>query len=182
MTNTAPWRVLRRKTVYESPWVNLHQDTVQLPDGSVVEGHHVVDYPKHAAGVIPIGQDGRLLLVDHYRFITRTRGWEIPAGRIEQNEDPQDCAGRELIEEAGYVAGSIQKLGRYYASIGSSNLTFHLFVARNLTPTGGPLDTNEIMDRRWFSPAEVRQLIVHNSILDGLSLTALLWAMQAALI
>jgi 8-oxo-dGTP pyrophosphatase MutT (NUDIX family) len=182
MSSNAPWRVLKRKVVYQSPWINLFQDTVQLPDGSIIEDHHVLDYPKHAAGVIPVGADGRVLLIDHYRFITRTRGWEIPAGRIDEREEPQDAATRELIEETAYVAGSISKLGRYYAAIGSSNLTFHLYIARNLTPTGGAVDANEVLDRRWFTVSEIRQLIVHNTILDGLSLTALLWAMQMGVI
>lgn len=178
----APWRVLKRKAVYESPWVNLYQDTVQLPDGSLVEDYHVVDYPRHAAGVIPIGCDGRILMVDHYRFITRTRGWEIPAGRVEFDEDPAQTVARELEEEAGHGAGSIEKLGHYIASIGSSNMTFHLFVARDLQPSDRPLDTNEIMGKRWFTADEVRGLIGANAILDGLSLTALLWAMQKGII
>jgi 8-oxo-dGTP pyrophosphatase MutT (NUDIX family) len=182
MSNLIPWRVQKRKVVYQSPWVNLYQDTVQLPDGTIIEDHHVVDYPRNAAGVIPLGNDGRVLLIEHYRFITQTRGWEIPAGRIDDREEPQQAAARELIEEAAHVAGSITALGRYYAAIGSSNLAFHLFVARNLTPTGGKVDTNEVLDVRWFPVSELRQLIVHNAILDGLSLTALLWAMQMGII
>ncbi len=178
----APWRVLRRKTVYESPWVNLYQDTVQLPDGSIVEDHHVVEYPRHAAGIIPIGPDGRILMVDHYRFITRTRGWEIPAGRVEFHEDPALTVARELQEEAGCSAGSIVKLGSYIASIGTSNMTFHLFVGRDLEPSATPIDSNEVMGQRWFTPTEVRTLIEQNVILDGLSLTALLWAMEKGII
>jgi ADP-ribose pyrophosphatase len=181
MTNAA-WRVLGRKTIYESRWVSLYQDSVQLPDGSVIEDHHVVDYPRQAVGVVALDDDGRVLLVDHYRFITQTRGWEIPAGRIEDGEEPEQAAGRELIEETAFVAGSVTKLGRYYASIGSSNLTHHLFVARHLTPTGGTVDMNEVVALRWFAVHELRQLIVRNAVLDGLTLTALLWAMQMGVI
>lgn len=178
----APWRVLRRKAVYESPWVNLYQDTVQLPDGSVVEDYHVVDYPRPAAGVIPIGEDARILMVDHYRFISRTRGWEIPAGRVEFGEDPAATAARELEEEAGYSAGEIVRLGSYIPTIGSGTMRFHLFIARALEPSNGPLDTNEVMGKRWFTAAEVRALIADNAIVDGLSLTALLWAREKGII
>jgi 8-oxo-dGTP pyrophosphatase MutT (NUDIX family) len=178
MTNSIAWRVLKRKAVYESPWVNVYQDTVQLPDGSIIEDHHVVEYPKPAAGVVPVGQDGRVLMIEHYRFITQTRGWEIPAGRVEANEDPHQTVARELMEEAAYVAGSITLLGRYYATIGSGNMAFHLFVGRNLTPTGGKADPNEVIDCRWFTVTELQQLIMRNAILDGLTLTALLWALN----
>ncbi len=178
MTSNAPWRVLRRKAIYQSPWINLYQDPVQLPDGTIIEDHHVVDYPRHAAGVIPLGGDGRVLLIDHYRFITQTRGWEIPSGRIEEGETPEQAAARELIEEAGYAASTLQKLGRYFPSNGSSNQVFHIFVARGLLATGGDIDANEVLDRRWFRPDEVRQLLVQNAVLDGLSLTALLWGFQ----
>jgi 8-oxo-dGTP pyrophosphatase MutT (NUDIX family) len=182
MPISAPWRVLKRKTVYESSWINLYQDTVQLPDGTVIEDHHVLDYPRHAAGIVPIGHDGRVLLIDHYRFISKTRGWEIPAGRVNDGEQPEQAAARELIEETGFMAGSVQKLGRYYSSIGSSNQVFHLFMGRGLLPMGTAIDTNEVMDLRWFTPDEVRQFIFRNAILDGLSLTALLWAMQMGMI
>ncbi len=75
------WRVLKRKAVYQSSWVNLYQDTVQLPGGKIIEDYHVIDYPYPAVAVVAVGKDGRVLLIDHYRFITQTRGWEMPAGR-----------------------------------------------------------------------------------------------------
>jgi 8-oxo-dGTP pyrophosphatase MutT (NUDIX family) len=127
---------------------------------------------------VAVNKDGRVLLIDHYRFITQTRGWEIPAGRIDEGEEAQHAAGRELMEETGFVAGSLTKLGRYYAAIGSSNLSFHIYIGRNLTPTGGALDPNEVIELRWFPVSEIRQLIVRNAILDGLSLTALMWALE----
>jgi hypothetical protein len=75
-----PWQVQKRDN-YDSPWVRLHRDDVRLPDGSGDRGHHVVDFPYPAVCVLPIGDDGRILLID-INFITDTIGWEVPAGRI----------------------------------------------------------------------------------------------------
>ncbi|MFQ6015281.1 MAG: NUDIX hydrolase [Anaerolineae bacterium] len=173
---TRPWHILSRRTLYASPWVNLHLARVQLPDGSIIEDHHIVDYPQQAVGVVAIGADGRALLIDHYRFITDTRGWEIPAGTINPGESPEEAAHREVMEETGYSVGSLLKLGLYHPSNGSSNQVFHMFVGRDLKPVNTKLDRNETLDLRWFTAAEVRHLIETNSILDGMSLTGLLWA------
>ena len=173
---TSPyWQVLRRVTVYDSPWVRLHRDDIRLPDGSIIDGHHVVDVPRPAVGVVPVGQDKRILLVEHYRFITNTTGWEIPAGGIDPQEDPQAAAVRELLEETGHAAASLRHLGRYHPSNGLSNQTFNVYVAGGLTRVGEIHDTNEISRIGWFTPGEVAQMLRNNEILDGLSLTALLW-------
>jgi 8-oxo-dGTP pyrophosphatase MutT (NUDIX family) len=177
-----PWRVVRRKVIYRSPWINVYQDTVVLPDGTIIPDHHVLDYPFAAVGVVPVADDGRILLVDHYRFITRTRGWEIPAGAIDPGEDVLVAAARELREETAYQAREFIALGSYYPSNGSSNQVFHILVGRGLVPLDTPIDGNEILDRRWFTPSEVEGFIMGNHIHDGLSLTGLLWAAYAGYI
>jgi 8-oxo-dGTP pyrophosphatase MutT (NUDIX family) len=174
-----PWQVTSRETIYTSPWVNLHRDTVQLPDGGVIEGHHVLEYPREAVGVVPLGNDGRVLLIKHYRFITDTCGWEIPAGCVEPGEAVVAAAQRELLEETGYVSRWMYKLGEYHPSNGSSNQRFHIYVARRLEEQGLPTDINETMGINWFSGEEVRQHILENRIVNGLALTGLLWAMAA---
>src|SRR5437763_16753368 len=90
------WQVLRRETVYTSPWISLHRDWVQLPDGSVIEGHHVVEFPRPAVGVVPVDAAGRVMLVYHDRFISGERGWEIPAGTVDAGESWEAGARREL--------------------------------------------------------------------------------------
>jgi 8-oxo-dGTP pyrophosphatase MutT (NUDIX family) len=172
-----PWQVLSKRNLYSSPWINLDLWTVQLPDGSIITDHHVLDYPDGAVGAIPIGADGRVLMTDHYRFMTDTRGWEIPSGGIESGETVQAAAARELLEETGYTATEWQVLGKYHPSNGSSNQVFHAAIARGLTRQSEPLDRNETLGLRWFTFDEIRSLIARNMILDGLTLTALCWAL-----
>lgn len=176
MADEKPWHVLARRAAYDSDWVAVHRLDIRLPDNTVVHDIHLVDYKHPAAAVVPMGDDGRILLIDHYRFQTDTRGWEIPAGKLDDGESPEQAIARELMEETGHRAGSFKALGRYHPSNGSSNQVFHVFVARGVTRVGEIEDTNEVMGLRWFSPSEVRDLIAQNIILDGLSLTGLCWA------
>ena len=169
------WQVLRRVTVYDSPWVRLHRDDVRLPDGSVIDGHHVVDVPRPAVGVVPLGNDGRLLLIEHYRFITGTTNWEIPGGGIDAGEDVLAAAARELLEESGHAARRIEYVGAYFPSNGVSTQQFHICVGHDTHRVGEILDTNEVISTRWFEPREVWSMLQQNQIRDGLTLTALLW-------
>jgi len=173
--NFRPWQVLRRETIYDSPWVRLHRDDVRLPDGSVIVGHHVVDFPRPAVCVVPIGDDGRILLVEHYRFITDMTGWEVPAGRIDEGEPLQAAAARELLEETGHAAERLEYLGVYHPSVGSTNATFHVYFGYGLRQVAELTDTNEVLQAAWFSPDEVWAMIAANQMRDGLTLTALLW-------
>lgn len=177
MTNDKPWQVIARRVAYASDWVNVQHVDIRMPDGEVWRDIHLVDYPHAAASVIPVGDDGKILMIDHYRFQTDTRGWEIPAGKIDADESPEQAAVRELLEESGHCAAAFKYLGCYYPSNGSSNQVFHVFIARGVTRVGEIQDTNEVSGLRWFAPADVRALIARNEIRDGLSLTSLCWAM-----
>ncbi|HLF26763.1 MAG TPA: NUDIX hydrolase [Anaerolineae bacterium] len=178
-SDAPPWQVLAKRTIYSSEWINLAQWSVRLPDGSLIPDHHVLDYPSAAVAVIPIGPADRILMIDHYRFITDTRGWEVPSGRIDAGESMEQAAARELLEETGYTASAWRALGKYHPSNGSSNQVFYVVVARGLLRRSDPLDANETLGLRWFSREEVRGLIVRNEIPDGLSLTALCWGFIA---
>jgi 8-oxo-dGTP pyrophosphatase MutT (NUDIX family) len=177
-----PWQVQAKRTVYAGRWVNVDRWSVRRPDGSVIPDHEVLDYLAAAVAIVPVGNDGRVLLIDHYRFITGTRGWEVPAGMIEAGESVADAAARELDEETGHRAAAWQRLGAYHPSNGSSNQVFHVVLARGLARHSDPLDVNETLGLRWFTPEEIRRLVVDNAIPDGLTLTSLGWALVAGLI
>ncbi len=175
MDSTKPWQVLGRKLVYDSDWIRMQQVDLKLPDGTVAREIHLVDYVRQAAGVVPVREDGQILLIDHYRFQTDTRGWEIPAGGMEPGESAAQAVSRELREETGHQAHEFVELGRYHPSNGSSNQVFHIFAAHGVERAGEIEDTNEVLGLRWFTREQVQALIAQNHILDGLSLTGLLW-------
>lgn len=177
-----PWQVLSKRRIYTSGWINLDLWSVRLPDGTVLTDHHVLDYPRPAVAVIPIGEDGRVLMIDHYRVITDRRGWEVPAGRVDPGESVDEAARRELMEETGHSGDAWATLGEYHPSNGSSNQVFHVRIARQLTRRSEPTDRNETMALRWFDAHEIRRLLSTNAIRDGLSLTALCWAMVLGVI
>ena len=176
-SSVAPWQVLGKRVIYQSDWVGLEQWSVRLPDGQLIPDHHVVVYPRSAVGIVPRDPLGRLLLIDHYRFITDSRGWEIPAGRVEAAETVAAAAARELLEETGHHAGRWTPLGYYHPSNGSSNEQFHVFLAEEVQAVTEVSDVNETLGLRWFTAEEVRSMLRRNEFHDGFSITALLWAL-----
>jgi 8-oxo-dGTP pyrophosphatase MutT (NUDIX family) len=139
--------------------------------------HHVVRYPQPASGTVVHDPDRGVLLLWRHRFITDTWGWEVPAGRIEIGETPEQAARRETLEETGWRPGALTKLGAYAPSNGSSDQVFHLFVAEGAEHVGEPTDIGESERIAWVPVDEVRRLIESGELTDGLSITALLWAL-----
>lgn len=169
------WKVGRSVRVYDGrPWLSVWKTDVEMPDGTRVEGHHVVEFGADAVAAVPIGPDGRILLVQHHRFTTDSVGWECVCGRVERDESPIEAARRELLEEVGGRAAEIVPLGRYFPASGSCRLEFHAVEARGVVLDGAPTGPRETGPTAWFPPAEVERLIDEGRISQGLSLTALL--------
>lgn len=169
------WDERKRTTALEVTWFAIRASDIELPDGSVGQGWHWIDFRTPAVGVIPVRSNGDILLVNHYRFTTQTRDWEIPAGGVEPDEPPERAAERELREETGHATARLERLGHYHPSNGASNQNFILFVAQDVTQNGVIEDTNEIEELRWFPPAAVQGMLARNEIFDGMSVTGLLW-------
>lgn len=170
------WTIHGERSVYDSEWMRLRLADVELPDGHRFE-HHVVRFPQSAAGTVVRDPERGILLMWRHRFITDTWGWEIPAGRIELDETPEQAAAREALEETGWQPGPLTRLGTYAPSNGSSDQLFHLFRADGATYIGDPVDAYESERVAWLSVGEVRRLIAEGQVHDGLSLTGLLWVL-----
>jgi len=170
------WTIHGERPVYDSDWLRLVLVDVEVPGGERFD-HHVVRFPRPASGTIVRDPDRGVLLIWRHRFITDTWGWEIPAGRIEPGESPEQAAVRETIEETGWRPGPLSRLGAYAPNNGSTDQVFHLFTADGGTRVGEPSDPSESERIEWVEPDKVRWLIGQGQVYDGMSLTGLLWAL-----
>jgi 8-oxo-dGTP pyrophosphatase MutT (NUDIX family) len=171
------WIEHGERSVYDSPWVQVNLVDIEIPGGDRFE-HHVIRRPLPAAGVVVYDPERGILLLWRHRFITRTWGWEIPAGRVEAGETSLQGGAREVLEETGWEPGPLTELIGYFPTNGISDNRFDLFVAEGATHVGEPSDPFESDRIEWVPVATVRELIRDGQIRDGLSLTALLWWLQ----
>ena len=144
--------------------------------------HWKVDYKREGVGVIPIMEDGHVLLGLHYRYCTECWGWEIPAGSVDPGEDHLAAARRELIEETSYDAENVDFRFRYHPAPGLGNETFHVFTATGLIEKPGSLDNEEIYEVKAFDWDEIKRLQSEGLLTDGFSVTALHYARAEGLL
>lgn len=170
------WTVHGERPVYESEWVRLTLVDVEIPGRERFE-HHVVRMPHQAAGVVVHDPDRGVLLLWRHRFITDTWGWEIPAGRIDPGETPAQAGAREVLEETGWRPGPLEPLVTYQPTNGLSDLRFHLFTAAGATHVGQPTDPGESERVEWVPVDRVREIAGEGQMVDGLSLTAILYSL-----
>lgn len=169
------WTVHGERSLYDSDWVNLRLVDIEIPGGARFE-HHVVR-TRPAAGAVVHDRALGVLLLWRHRFVTDTWGWEIPAGRVEDNETPLAAAAREVLEETGWQPGPLMPLGSYFPNNGVADTAFHLFVADGAREIGEVADWSESERVEWLTVDAVRSAITEGQILDGMSLTALCWAL-----
>lgn len=137
-------KTLSVKRLYEGKIINVRVDTVSLPGGRTAT-REVVEHAG-AVGVVPVNEQGEILLVRQYRYAAGKTLLEIPAGKLEPDEDPLACARRELLEETGFAASSIERLISFYSTPGFTNEILHLFLATGLTQKEQNLDKDEDID------------------------------------
>jgi 8-oxo-dGTP pyrophosphatase MutT (NUDIX family) len=170
------WTVHGERNLYDSEWLRLALVDVEIPGAARFE-HHVVRMPHHAAGTIVSDPDRGVLLLWRHRFITDTWGWEIPAGRIDPGETPAQAAAREALEETGWEPAAVRPLFRYQPTNGVSDQVFHIFVADGATHRGDPTDPGESERIEWVTVEALRRIVADQQMLDGLSLTAVCYAL-----
>ncbi len=130
--------------VYSGKFLHLKKDLVRLPDGNTTYREYLI-HPG-AVAIMPILNDGRILLERQFRYPVDAAMIEIPAGKLELGEDPLLCAQRELLEETGYSAKSWEFLGRIHPVISYATETIDIYLAKDLTLGERSLDDGEFLD------------------------------------
>lgn len=166
------WYSHGRRAVYQSDWVDVWLDDVEIPGVGRVQ-HHVLTFPRPSTTAVVTDDEGRILLIWRHRFITDQWGWEVPAGWADPGEDPADAIRREIEEETGWRPDTVAELVGYNALSGISTMRFTAFHATGGRQVGTPTDPSESTRSEWFTPAEVTKLIGNDQVSDGPSLTAL---------
>lgn len=167
------------RRIHSGRVIAVDEDTVRFPDGST----GVLDIVRHpgASAVVPFlddpaGENPTILLIRQYRHAAGKWLMEIPAGRLEPNEDPVSCAQRELIEETGCTAGSISHLTTILTTPGFSDERIHLYMATDLVRGDPRHEVDEFIEPVPTPLAEALSLIESGEIADAKTAIALLYS------
>jgi ADP-ribose pyrophosphatase len=167
-----PWRTLSSIVKFKNPWWTYKVDKYILPNGNEGEYHYV--YTGGSVFIIPVLDDGRLLMVRQYRYLNSRFSLEFPGGGVMEGENPDEIARKELIEETGYD-GELEKVGIFNPFCGVTNEYCHVYIARNLKPSSDEKhDDSEEFEVHYLSIAEFEEKIHTNEIFSGMSMAS--WA------
>lgn len=157
------FEIIRTRTIYQGNIFTIKQEVVQLPTGS----EKALDIVSHhgAVVILPVDDVGNIWFVRQYRHAAGKELLELPAGTLEDGENPVCCTMREIREEIGMAANSIKKIGEFYIAPGYSTEYLYVFLATTLTPDPLPMDEDELISvekipvRIAYKHAEAGQII-----------------------
>jgi len=151
--------------------ITVYLDEVSLRDGKISK-RICIDHPQ-AAAIIPFVSDNEVVMVRQYRYALRRETLEIPAGKIDKGESPEECIKRELVEETGFEANTVKWLYTYAPTVGYSNELIHLYLGRDLKRLERNIDENEISSLEILALEEVLEMIKSHKIIDSKTIIAL---------
>ncbi len=159
------------KLVFDGIIAKGYEVGVRMDNGKVVRR----DYFHYggAAVILPVCNDGDIVMIRNYRFAVDEDLLELPAGILDEGEPPEVCAARELTEETGYKAETVEKLGQFYTGPGTTNQVLHSFLATGLTEGPQDLEEYERITVESFPQDQVRRMIAGGEIHDAKTITTL---------
>ena len=159
------------RNIYTGKVITLNVDTVQLPNGVTVD-LETIRHPG-AAAVVPVKDDGTVVLIRQFRHAAGGFIYEIPAGKLAPGEDPLHCAARELEEEVGYRASTFELLSSIFTAPGFADEVIHVYKATGLTKGRQHLDRDEVLDVVEMPLSEAITKIEDGIIRDGKTIVGL---------
>jgi ADP-ribose pyrophosphatase len=167
---------LRSEQMYAGAFLDVRRDQVRLPDGSNAQREYIV-HPG-AAMIVPVLDDGRIVVVRQWRYPMGRAMLEFPAGKLDADEPPLQCAARELTEETGYRATEWASAGVMHNAIAYSTEVIHVWFARGLVAGAAKLDQGEFLEVGTASLDELDAAAREGGLTDAKTLTGLLWLQQ----
>ncbi|MGM0366194.1 MAG: NUDIX hydrolase [Actinomycetota bacterium] len=162
------------KKVFSGKILGLYFDQVRLPNGNTASREKVT-HPG-AVGIVPINRDREVYLVRQYRYPPDKILIEIPAGKLDEDEDPRDCAQRELKEEIGAEGGEIVNLANFYTTPGFCNELLRMYLATGFNMKANNLDEDEFLQVLKFNLDDAIAMIGKSEIRDAKTIIGLMLA------
>ncbi len=157
--------------IYKGRIIKVERQKKLLP-GGIVADIDVVMHPG-AVLVVPFLERNKVILLRQFRPIIGKYLYEFPAGTLEKKETPLECAKREIVEEAGYRAGRVERIGQIYPVPGYSTEKIFIFKAQDLKKAFAPQDKDEIIKPIIFTHSKIRALFKRGCIVDAKTIVAL---------
>ena len=172
-------RTVQTKTVHKGTFLTFKRDEVLLPNGS----NGIREWIKHPGAVccIPILPDGKIALIKQYRYPVKKEMIEIPAGKLDHSENPEECAQRELEEEIGYKASKLTFLANIHPAVGFTDEKMWLYLAEGLVKTKQSLDADEFLALSPTKLDEAVDMVWSGKITDVKTIIGILWAQRTLL-
>jgi len=166
------FKVTESKKIFNGHVFDIKVDQIEYDSGN--KGVREVILHNGGAVVVPVKDDGKIILVKQYRYPFDEFIYELPAGKLEINEDPQTCATRELTEETGFSSDNVVKLGKIYTTPGFCNEILHIYLATNLKPGKHNREEGEHgMEVYEFTLDEINSMIANGEIVDSKSISGI---------
>jgi ADP-ribose pyrophosphatase len=164
------WKKLSEETLFKNNWWTYKRDTYELPNGKVGEYNYVAI--GGSAMVVPIMKDGRVLLVNQYRYLNGRESLEFPCGSVKEGMTHDETAWQELTEETGYSSSRFFLAGAFNPYNGVTNEICKVYIARELQHAGGTPDETEEFELLPLAADEVDARIRDGEIWDGMTIAA----------
>ncbi len=169
-------KTVSSKTVFQGKIIDVRVDMVALPNGEIAQ-RDIVKHPG-GVGIVAITDDDKIIMVKQFRKPIEKAIYEIPAGKLDKNEEVEKCGRRELMEETGAVADNFIYLGYMYPSPGFDDEVTHMYLATGLHFGENKLDEDEFLDVEYFTKDEVLNMIMNNEINDAKTVIGFFKAME----
>lgn len=164
---------INRELVHRGAILDMYEDTIQTPNGKTAKWDYL--HHKGAAAVVPVMEDGKILMVRQYRNALDRYTLEIPAGAVDAAEEPGIvCASRELEEETGYRSDHLEMLIKLRTAIAFCDEWIEVFVATDLIPSKQNLDEDEFIDVKAYTLESLKEKIFSGEIQDAKTIAAIM--------
>ena len=172
------WKLLDSKYVIQRPWATMRVDKLELPNGNIKEEYYVLEYPTWV-NMIGITELNTILFVRQYRHGASQILVELPAGVVEEGEDPEVAARRELLEETGYAFDSIEYVCELFANPATSgNVTYTYLLQGGKKVQEQDLDNSEDIEVVEMTIEEAKDFLFENKIAQALHASALFYTFK----